>query len=72
MNSIGMMLAQIFTFCFYAYLICGLIFSMWFMIAGAKKLDHGIEETNWGTKWIFIPGSILLWVYLWIKILKQK
>lgn len=72
MSNALSIIAPVFVIFFYVYLLCGFIFSIWFLSFGAKKLDPGIEEVGWGTKWIFIPGSTLLWIYLWVKIKKMK
>lgn len=57
---------------FFVYLLIGLLFSIWFALAGAKKLDDGVSETPWHFKLIIIPGAVLLWVVLLAKIIRKR
>jgi hypothetical protein len=72
MNEILYLVAGVFVTCLYIYLACGLLFSFWFLYRGAQRIDPGIAEVSWTTKWIFIPGSMLLWIYLWKKCRRAK
>lgn len=56
---------------FFIYLGIGLLFSLWFVLAGAKKIDEGVAATPFHFKLILIPGSILIWPVLLVKILKK-
>ncbi len=57
---------------FFLYLAIGVVFSIWFVFAGAAKLDEGVPKAPWHFRLIILPGSILLWVPLFIKLLKHK
>ncbi|MGD1961148.1 MAG: hypothetical protein ACFB2Y_19995 [Fulvivirga sp.] len=57
---------------FFIYLLIGLVFSIWFALAGAKILDDGVAGTPWRFKLIIIPGAILLWVVLLSKIIRKR
>ena len=52
-------------------LVCGLIFSGYFLLAGIKKMDVDTVDSPWHFKLIIWPGSILLWVFL-LKKLKGR
>lgn len=56
---------------FFLYLVIGLLFSIWFVLKGAKMLDDGMLGTPFHLKLILIPGSILLWLPLTIKLLRK-
>ncbi len=56
---------------FFIYLGIGLLFSIWFVLVGAKKIDNGMEDTPFHFKLILIPGSVLMWPVMLIKILKK-
>lgn len=57
---------------FFGYMILGILFSIWFVFVGAKKLDDGVSETPWHFKLIIIPGAVFLWVILLAKIIKRR
>ena len=56
---------------FFIYVGVGLLFTIWFVLVGAKKMDDGMEGTPFHFKLILIPGSILMWPVLLIKIFKK-
>jgi hypothetical protein len=56
---------------FFIYLGIGLVFSLWFVSVGAKKIDEGMEGTPFHFKLILIPGSILIWPVMLIKSLRK-
>ncbi len=53
------------------YLVIGLIFGIYFIIYGAQKLDDGVSGSPWHFKLILLPGSILLWLVLLIKLVRN-
>ena len=59
-----------------AYLICGFIFAIPFIIKGVTAIDpDGAHGTKWGFRLIIIPGTMVFWPLLlkkWIKALKTK
>ena len=57
---------------FFIYLAIGVLFSIWFVFAGAARLDDGVPKAPWHFRLIILPGSILLWIPLLIKLLKKK
>lgn len=52
------------------YLVMGLVFSLYFSFSGVKKIDGLAKNSSFGFKLIIIPGSILLWPLLVIKLKK--
>ena len=56
---------------FYIYLLLGLLFALYFVIKGAKKIDAGMSNASFGLKALILPGALALWPVLLIKILKR-
>ena len=54
------------------YFLLGVIFSIYFFIVGAKKLDPLIADSKWTVRLLFVPGAIALWAVLLPKILKSN
>lgn len=54
------------------YLLLGLLFSVYFYIAGASRLDEGTNGTPWHFKLIIFPGVVLFWGVLLMKILRKS
>ncbi len=60
---------------FPVYLICGIIFTFFFIPMGLKKIDEDVPGSSWGFRIIIIPGCILLWALLlnkWLHAVKTK
>lgn len=53
------------------YVIAGVLFSAYFMIAGIAKLDEGVEGSPWHFKLIIWPGVVMLWLVLLIKLIRR-
>lgn len=49
------------------YLGTGFIFSLYFFLKGAAKIDPLIAESKWTVKLLLIPGAIATWPILWRK-----
>lgn len=56
---------------FFVYIAIGLLFSLWFVFAGAKKIDDGMADTPFHFKLILIPGAVFMWPLMVVKILKK-
>jgi hypothetical protein len=56
----------------FLYFGIGLVFGIWFIIAGAPKLDEGAKGTPWHFRLILLPGSILIWSVLLYKLVTRK
>jgi hypothetical protein len=52
------------------YLLCGLVFSVPFAIAGVGRIDPHAAHGTWGFRLLIIPGTILLWPLLALRWLK--
>ena len=59
-----------------AYLICGLLFAIPFVIKGIVTIDpDGARGANWSFRLIIIPGTMVFWPLLlkkWINASKNK
>lgn len=53
------------------YVAFGLVFSIYFVFNGARRMDEGVFDTPWHFKLIIFPGAVLLWVVLLIKMVKK-
>ncbi|MDW3191358.1 MAG: hypothetical protein R8G66_03310 [Cytophagales bacterium] len=54
------------------YVILGLLFSVYFYMKGAAKIDEGTQDTPWHFKLIIFPGVVLFWSVLLAKSLKSS
>lgn len=62
---------MIFLYLFYIYLCLGVLFGLYFVFAGAKKIDASVSHAPFSFKLIILPASIVLWIYLLFKLLKK-
>ena len=56
------------------YLICGLVFAIFFVVKGITVVDEGARGTGIGFRIIILPGATLLWPLLlkkWLKMRRQ-
>lgn len=49
---------------FYAYLLLGLIFGLWFVFRGVQKMDAGMESAPWKLRLMLLPGAMAFWLVL--------
>ena len=64
------MIAAYFLILMGVYLLCGLIFAVPFVLAGAGRIDPHAAHGTWGFRFLIVPGTILLWPLLarcWLK-----
>ena len=57
------------------FLVCGVLFTFFFIARGLEKIDEEAASSTWGFRMIIIPGCILLWPLLlrkWIKAVKPN
>ena len=54
-----------------AYLVLGLLFSIYFYLGGAVRIDEGTKGTPWHFKLIIFPGVVLFWSILLVKALRS-
>ena len=54
------------------YTLIGFVFAIYFFILGAKRLDPLIKDSSFWVRLLLVPGSIGLWWFLLIKIIKKK
>ena len=58
-----------------AYLLCGVLFAIPFIIKGVSAIDEGAQGATFGFRIMILPGSIVFWPLLllkWIKIKKEN
>jgi hypothetical protein len=58
------MIATIFLSLAGLYLLCGIIFSVPFVIVGVGKIDPHAAHGTWGFRILILPGATLLWPML--------
>ena len=64
------MIADIFLILLGAYMACGLVFAIPFVLVGVKKIDPHAAHGSWGFRLLIIPGTMFLWPLLarrWMK-----
>ncbi len=57
---------------FYAYLIIGFCFALFFVFVGAEKKYDSIKGGGVGLKLLLLPASVVLWPYLLKKQFKKN
>ncbi len=67
-----MLIAKIFIYAFYLYLLIGLLFAIWFAFRSVSRVDAGMKEANWKVRLLLLPGSMAFWPVLLRKIIKSK
>lgn len=53
-----------------AYLSCGLLFAIPFVLVGVGKVDPHAAHGSWGFRLMIVPGTVFLWPLLaqrWMK-----
>ncbi|MCY7411041.1 MAG: hypothetical protein LH473_12280 [Chitinophagales bacterium] len=54
------------------YLLTGLLFALFFVFKLVDHFDHQAAGAPFSFQLIILPASILLWIFLLIKIIKNK
>jgi len=54
------------------YLLIGFVFAIWFVFRKVKQLDEQTAGAPLFFRVLILPGSILLWIFLWKKIREKK
>ena len=67
-----MLIANIFVYAFYLYLLLGLAFGFWFAFRGVHRVDAGMKDANWKLRLLLLPGSMALWPVLLGKYWRKK
>lgn len=47
-----------------AYLACGVLFAVPFVLFGVKRIDPHATHGSWGFRILILPGTIFLWPLL--------
>jgi hypothetical protein len=64
------MIAAAFLLLLGAYLACGLLFAVPFVVFGVKRIDPHANQGSWGFRLLVIPGTMAFWPLLlrrWVK-----
>lgn len=67
-----MIFFQIFVWVFYAYLLIGLLFGLWFVFRGVNRVDTGMKDARWNMRLLLLPGALGLWPTLLVKYFKAQ
>lgn len=54
------------------YFLWGLLFGLYFVLAGATKIDPLMQETKKKVRFLILPGVIVTWPLLIGKLFKSK
>ena len=58
------MIAAIFLILVAAYMACGLVFAIPFVLVGVKKIDPHAAHGSWGFRLLVLPGAMAFWPLL--------
>ena len=58
------MIVAVFLILLGAYLACGLVFAIPFVLVGVKKIDTHAAHGSWGFRLLVIPGTMAVWPLL--------
>ena len=58
------MIAAVFLILLGAYLVCGLLFAIPFVLVGVGKIDPHAAHGKWGFRLLIIPGAMVFWPLL--------
>src|SRR5438034_2303584 len=58
------MIAAAFLILLGAYLACGLLFAIPFVLVGVKQIDPHAAHGSWGFRLLVIPGTMAFWSLL--------
>jgi hypothetical protein len=50
------------------YALVGLLFAGPFVARGVERLDPAARGGTWGFRLILVPGVMLLWPWLWVRL----
>ena len=56
---------------FQIYLALGLLFAIYFLLKGINQFDDDARGSSWGFRAIILPGVVLLWIVLLVKMRKS-
>ena len=49
---------------FLAYVGLGVLFGLWFLFGGHRRVDATSADAAWYTRLLWLPGAVLLWPLL--------
>ena len=55
---------------FYGYWLIGFVFGLYFIGAGAARLDNEAKTMTWVVRLFLLPGSVALWPLLLHKVIQ--
>jgi hypothetical protein len=53
------------------YVVAGMVFATWFVIAGAERLDPAVKGSGAGFRLLIAPASAALWPVLLVRSLRR-
>ncbi|NAS31317.1 hypothetical protein GTQ40_10070 [Flavobacteriaceae bacterium R38] len=54
------------------YFGIGLLFGIYFFLAGARKIDPIINDSKWTVRLLLVPGAVATWPFLISKLFKTE
>jgi len=58
------MILSLLAFLAAAYLVCGMVFAVPFVLVGVSRMDPHAAHGTWGFRILIFPGATLLWPLL--------
>ncbi len=53
------------------YALVGVLFGIYFLVAGAKKMDSLVADSPFKVRFLLFPGAVGLWPILLLKLLRK-
>jgi len=66
------MLIKFFLVALKIYLLIGLLFGLYFSWKGAVQLDSSLKQSRWTLRLLFLPGALILWPLLLLKLMNKN
>lgn len=54
------------------YVLLGVVFAVPFALLFAQRLDPSVPGSTWGFRVMILPGSVLLWPMLLLRVLRRR
>lgn len=67
-----MLIAQTIVWILLLYFGIGLLFALFFVIAGIIRMDAATKHSGWGFRLLMFPGAIALWPILLRRVIGGK
>lgn len=67
-----MLIAQTIVWMLLLYFGIGILFALFFIVAGIARIDAATKQSGWGFRLLMFPGAIALWPILLLRVIAGK